>query len=134
MNLAETDARKAILVLLSRGRLRPTEVAAAVRAHDRMVSELRKRLAALEALGKDGPFPMRVRGRSGIRKARRTLKSATAHGGKRVSASRKAAMIRQGKYLAAIRRLNAQSRAKVKSVLTSKGWSAAMAEAKRMKK
>jgi hypothetical protein len=43
-------------------------------------------------------------------------------------------MVRQGKYLAAVRRLSAQDRAKVKEVLTSKGWSAAMAEAKMMAK
>jgi len=43
-------------------------------------------------------------------------------------------MRRQGKYLAAIRPLSAQDRAKVKAVLKSKGWSVAMAEAKRMAK
>jgi hypothetical protein len=43
-------------------------------------------------------------------------------------------MVRQGKYLAAIRLLSAQERGKVKEVLKSKGWSAAMAGAKRMTK
>jgi hypothetical protein len=43
-------------------------------------------------------------------------------------------MRRQGKYLAAVRRISVQDRAKVKEVLKSKGWSTAMAEAKRMAK
>jgi hypothetical protein len=41
-------------------------------------------------------------------------------------------MVRQGKYLAAVRRLNARDRARVKAVLSSKGYGAAMHRAKRM--
>ena len=136
MKLTDSDARKAIAVLLSRRRLRPLEVAAAVRAHDRMVSELRQRLAALEGFNaKDGPFPMKAaRLTRTVRKTRRGLKLTVTPPKRRVSATRKAAMRRQGKYLAALRPLSVQDRAKVKAVLTSKGWSAAMAEAKRLGK
>jgi hypothetical protein len=41
-------------------------------------------------------------------------------------------MIRQGKYLAAIRRLSARDRARVKAVLWSKGYSAAIQKAKKI--
>jgi hypothetical protein len=41
-------------------------------------------------------------------------------------------MVRQGKYLAAVRRLSARDRAKVKAVLAEKGYSAAMQQARRM--
>src|ERR1700687_497566 len=115
MKLTDSDAQKAIAVLLSRRRIRPTEVAAAVRAHDRMVKELRQRLAALEGgvVAAGGGGPERRAGR------RTPGQPAGRPRQKRVSAERKAAMVRQGKYLAAIGRLSAGDRAKVKAVRTS---------------
>jgi hypothetical protein len=117
MKLTDSEARRAIAVLISQRKLRPTQVAAAVRAHDRMVSELRQRLATLE----NGIALDRVRRPRATKKTR-----------KPISAKRRAAMVRQGKYMAAIRRLSAQNRTKVKAALKSKGYSAAMQEAKRM--
>jgi ParB-like chromosome segregation protein Spo0J len=119
MKLTGSDARKAIAVLVSQGKLKAAHVAAAIRSHHRLVSELRQRLAALESVV---PVALARRPRA-TRKAR-----------KRVSAKRRAAMARQGKYLAAIRRLSAQDRAKVKAVLASKGYSAAMQQAKGLTK
>jgi len=119
MKLTDSQARKAIAVFISQRKVRPTQVAAAVRAHDRMVSELRQRLAALES-GKalDGPRRPRVE--------RKTQK--------RISAKRRAAMARQGKYLGAIRRLSAKDRVKIKAILASRGYSAAMKQARRLAK
>ena len=117
MKLTGSDARKAIAVLMSKGKLRATQVAAAVHAHDRLVAELRQRLAALESgMTADG-----ARRPKAARKVRR-----------RISARRRASMVRQGKYLAAVRRLSVRDRAKVKAVLASKGYSAAMKQAKRI--
>jgi hypothetical protein len=117
MKLTDSDARKALAVLMSQGRLKAAHVAAAIRAHDRIVLELRQRLAALEgrlALGN-----------------RRQLR-ADGQRRRQISAKRKAAMVRQGKYLAAVRRLSARDRARVKSVLASKGYLAAIQTAKRI--
>lgn len=119
MKLTDSEARKALAVLISQGRLRAAQVVAAVRAHDRMVSELRQRLAALES-GK---------ALDGARRPRRARKAR-----RRVSANRRASMVRQGKYLAAVRRLSPRDRAKVKSVLGSKGYAAAMQHAKSLAK
>ena len=119
MKLTDSDARKAIAVLMSQGRLKAAQVANAISAHGRLVSDLRQRLAALER----GAARVAARVPKAARKAR-----------KRVSAKRKAAMARQGKYLAAIRRLAARDRAKVKAILGSKGYAAAMQQAKRMAK
>ena len=119
MKLTDSDARKAIAVLMFKGRLKAAHVVAAVRAHDRMVLELRERLAALE---------------SGITRDGATRPGAARKARKRISAKRRAAMARQGKYLAAVRRLSARDRAKVKAALASKGYSAAMQQAKRIAK
>jgi hypothetical protein len=43
-------------------------------------------------------------------------------------------MKQQGQYLAAVRPLKAQERAKVKAIRTEKGFAAAMAEARRLAK
>jgi ParB-like chromosome segregation protein Spo0J len=119
MKLTDSDAKKAIAVLISQGKLKAAQVAAAVSAHGRLVSDLRQRLAALER----GTARVVTRLPKTARKMR-----------KRVSAKRKAAMARQGRYLAAIRRLAARDRAKVKAILGSKGYGAAMQHAKRMAK
>jgi uncharacterized protein YrrD len=119
MKLTDSEARKAIAVLIFQRRLRPTQVAAAVRAHDRMVSELRQRLAALES-GK---------ALDGSRRPRAEQKTQ-----KRISVKRRAAMARQGKYLGAIRRLSVKDRGKVKAILASKGYSAAMQQARSLAK
>ena|SRR5215470_7669511 len=117
MKLTGSDARKAIAVLISQGRLKVAHVAVAIRAHDRIVSELRQRLAALE-------------GRSALDHRRQLRTNGKRR--RRTSAKRKVAMVRQGKYLAAVRRLGVRDRTKVKRVLASKGYFAAMKEAKRM--
>ena len=117
MKLTDSDARKAIAVLMFQGRLKAAHVAAAIRAHDQIVSELRQRLAALE--GRLTPGNRRQLRASGKRR-------------RRLSTKRKAAMVRQGKYLAAIRRLSARDRARVKAILSSKGYAAAIQQAKRM--
>jgi hypothetical protein len=53
---------------------------------------------------------------------------------KRVSAKVRAQRVRQGRYLAAVRPLSKEDRAKVKQVQAAKGYPAAMALAKKLKK
>lgn len=53
---------------------------------------------------------------------------------KRVSAKIRAQRVRQGRYLAAVRPLSKENRAKVKQVQAAKGYPAAMALAKKLKK
>ncbi len=127
MKLSDSHARKALAVLLAQRKLTAAQVVAAVRTHGRLVFQLQQRLAALEG----GLVPARV-GTSDHRPKRRSGRSRGRPAGTRISAERKAAMVRQGKYLAALRGLSAQKRARVKAVLTSKGWAAAIAAAQRM--
>jgi len=131
------EARQALSFLIHEGKLAAREVQKALSRRERLIQETRERLAQL---GVDG-LQLTTRLAKGAsrkiraaRKAARPTRGPTRPVRRRVSAVRKAAMVRQGKYLAAVRRLSARDRVKIKAVLASKGWSAAMAEAKRMAK
>ena len=133
--LSAEQAQQALAFLVHEGRLAASEVRKAFDRREKLIREIKERLAQLGVEGLQlttrlakGPSRKIRAARKASRPARRPPQPAR----KRVSAVRKAAMRRQGKYLAAIRPLSAQDRAKVKAVLKSKGWSVAMAEAKRM--
>lgn len=128
--LSAEQAHQALTFLVHEGKLAASEVRKAFGRREKLIREIRDRMAALGGEG----FGLVERANKGASKALRTAEKTSRPARKRVSAVRKAAMRRQGKYLAAVRRLNAQNRVKVKEVLKSKGWSAAMAEAKRMVK
>jgi hypothetical protein len=128
--LSAEQAHQALTFLVHEGKLAASEVRKAFGRREKLIREIRDRMAALGGEG----FGIVERANKGASRALRTAEKTSRPARKRVSAVRKAAMRRQGKYLAAVRRLNVQNRVKVEEVLKSKGWSAAMAEAKRMAK
>jgi hypothetical protein len=135
--LSAEQAQQALAFLVHEGKLAASEVRKAFDRREKLIREIKVRLAQL---GVDG-LQLTTRLAKGAsrkiraaRKASRPTRRPSQRARKRVSAVRKAAMVRQGKYLAALRRLSAQDRAKVKTVLKSKGWSAAMAEARKLAK
>src|ERR1700737_3994076 len=127
--LSAEQAQHALSLLVHEGKLAASEVRKAFDRREKVIREIKERIAQLGVeglqlttrLGKGGGRKIRA-ARKKARPTRRTSRPAR----KRVSAVRKAAMVRQGKYLAAVRPLSAQDRAKVKEVLKSKGWSAEM--------
>jgi hypothetical protein len=131
------QAHQALSFLIHEGKLAASEVRRAFDRREKLVREIKERLAQVGVEGLQLTTRLAKGARRKIRAARKAARSTRRTSRptrKRVSAVRKAAMVRQGKYLAALRPLSAQDRAKVKAVLKSKGWSAAMAEAKRMTK
>ena len=135
--LSAEQAQQALAFLVHEGRLAASEVRKAFDRREKLIREIKERLAQLGVEGLQLTTRLAKGPRRKIRAARKESRPArrpSQPARKRVSAVRKAAMRRQGKYLAAIRPLSAQDRAKVKAVLKSKGWSVAMAEAKRMAK
>ena len=133
LTLSAEQAQQALALLVHEGKLAAGDVRKAFDRRQKLIREIKQRMAQLGVEGFQ--FTARVakaasRKIRAARKAARPTRRPPRPVRKRVSPARKAAMVRQGKYLAAIRRLSAQDRAKVKSVLKSKGWSAAMAAAK----
>jgi hypothetical protein len=119
--LSAQQAHEALTVLLHDGKVKASDVWNAVKRRERLVRELRERLAAFErgALGESGRKARTVR-------ARRRRKP--------ISAARRAAMKAQGRYLAAVRLLSKGGRKKVKAIRAKSGVRSAIAAAKRMAK
>jgi hypothetical protein len=130
LTLSAEQAHQALTFLVHEGKLAASDVRKAFDRREKVIREIKERMAALG----DESFGLVERANKGASRALRTAEKTSRPTRKRVSAVRRAAMVRQGKYLAAIRPLSAQDRAKVKDVLKAKGWSAAMAEAKTMAK
>ena len=124
LRATDQQARQILAVLISERKIRERDARRALPRYRKRVEQLRAELRLLE--GGDGPFP--IRGRA----ERRTNPAAARP--KRVSPKRRRAMRQQGKYLAAVRPLKAQDRARVKAVRQEKGFAAAVAEARRMGK
>jgi hypothetical protein len=124
LGVTDQQARQILAVLISEGKIRERDARLALARYRKRVEQLRADLRRLE--GGDGPFPIR-------RSAERRTKPAATRP-KRVSAKRRKAMKQQGQYLAAIRPLKAQERARIKSLRQEKGFAAAVAEARRLAK
>jgi hypothetical protein len=137
LTLSAEQAQQALTFLVHEGKLAASEVRKAFGRREKLIQEIKERMAQVGVEGLQLATRL-ARGASrkirAARKAARPIRRPPQRVRKRVSAVRKAAMRRQGKYLAAVRPLSAQDRAKVKAVLKSTGWSAAVAEAKRMAK
>jgi hypothetical protein len=135
--LSAKQAQQGLTFLVHEGKLAASEVRKAFDRREKVIREIKERMARLGVEGLQLTTRL-AKGASqkirAARKAARPTRRSPQRARKRVSAVRRAAMVRQGKYLAAVRRLSAQDRGKVKEVLKSKGWAAAMAEAKRMAK
>ena len=129
LTLNDGDARQALAMLLSEGKIKGSDIRVALAGYRKRVEELRSELRRLE--GGDGPFPM---GRIGARRSRSKAAtgSPTRRKARKVSPRRGRAMQQQGRYIGAVRQLRPVDRAKVKGVRAEKGFAAAIAEARRL--
>ena len=128
--LSGEHARQALAILIQEGKLAASEVKKALQRRDRLVRALRASLAALEAgvvgvgrrVLKHRPLPM-----GGTRKAtgRRTVRRRP-----RISPATRKKYQAQGRYMAALRNLSKESRAKIKAIREKSGVNAAIAAAK----
>jgi hypothetical protein len=116
--LTSDEAHAALHWLHALGKVTSRQIVDALRERERLADEIRRRL---EQLGDAG---LRfLRGPESLR--RRPPR-------RRASAKARAAWKRQGRYLAAVRRLSKVDRAKIRSIREKSGVGAAIAAAKRM--
>ncbi|MGH9368194.1 MAG: hypothetical protein ACRD3M_11030 [Thermoanaerobaculia bacterium] len=125
------QARMALNILMTDGRIAAREVARALARREKLVRELRRRLAALgeSAAGavaraaRKRPLPkLTPRRRRAVRRRAR----------KAITRAQRVARQAQGRYLGAIRGLSETSRAKVREIRKSSGVKAAIAAAKKL--
>lgn len=119
LNLSSEHAAHALHVLVADGKIAATDVTRALKRREKMIRELRERLATLER-GVSGGIGRKVRP-ARVRKHR-----------KPISAARKAAMKAHGRYLGSIRPLSKSNRTKVKAIRQKEGVHAAIKAARTM--
>jgi len=125
--ISAEQARQALQILVEDGRVAAREVSRALARRERLVRELRQRLARL---GEEGSAAVR-------RAARKSLSPGTRRAVRRrartaITAAQRAARQAQGRYLAAIRELSKASKAKVREIRKSSGVKAAIAAARKL--
>jgi hypothetical protein len=118
-------AAQALSILIHEGKLKAQDVARALRRRERLIRELTDKLSSLGHEASDAAASLV--GRRGPRAAGRKKPA-------RISKALRAARQAQGRYLGAIRRLPANSRAKVKAIREKSGVRTAIAAAKKMAK
>ncbi|HTY40435.1 MAG TPA: hypothetical protein VMH79_01045 [Thermoanaerobaculia bacterium] len=123
LKLSAEHAAAALQLLIEDGKLAAADVTRALRRRERLIKDLRTRLAALEKAAR--PAARQV-ARAGRRAARRAAPQAR----RALSRAQKIARRAQGQYLAAIRRLSKEARAKVKAVRKQAGVAAAIKAAR----
>jgi len=128
--LSGEHARQALAVLIQEGKLAAGEVRKALQRRDRLIRALRASLAALET----GAVSVGKRLKGSLRMARkaRTPKRRMVSRKRRISAATQKMYQQQGRYMAAVRPLTKDARAKIKMIREKSGVRSAIAAAKRM--
>ncbi len=122
LNFTAEHAAHAIGMLVSEGRIAERDVVNALHRREKLIDDLRERLAALE----QGVI-------SGTQKARRKVTRQVRPKGKRkMSATRRAALKLHGKYLGHIRTLPKAAKTKIKKIRARTGVQAAIRAARAM--
>ena len=129
LSLTADEAQKALTFLIHEGRLTAKSVQKALQRREKVVREVRDRLAALgtEAVG----FGVSAT-RAGVAGLRRVEKASRKPRRKAVSAAVKRGRQLQGQYMAAVRRLSKDTRKQIKALREKSGVKEAIAAAKRM--
>jgi hypothetical protein len=127
LRISSQHAVQALQALVDEGKLSARDVVQALRRRERTIEDLRRRLAEL------------VEGVSGVasRKARAVRRGAPQKARKKsspISKAQRAAWQAQGRYMAAVRQLSAEAKAKVKAIREESGVRAAIATARKMAK
>jgi hypothetical protein len=133
--ISAEHARHALAVLVHEGKLKASEVRKALQRREHLIRALRDSLAALagdvgqlrKRYGKDGFSPRLAR-------TARPAKRPVARRKPRISAATRKLYQQQGRYMAALRFLPKEKRAKIKTIREKSGVTAAIAAAKGMTK
>jgi hypothetical protein len=125
LKLSAEHAAVALHLLIEDGKVAAADVTRALKNREQMIRDLRARLSDLEKAA--APVARRI-AKAGRKAARRAAPRAR----KAISSAQKAARKAQGRYLAAIRRLSKDARAKIKAIRKQSGVVAAIKAARKL--
>jgi hypothetical protein len=123
LKLSAGHAAVALQLLIEDGKVAAADVVKALRNREKLIRDLRLRLAELERAARPAARRLAKTSRKAARRARPHVRRA-------LSRAQKLARRAQGQYLAAIRGLSADARARIKAVRKQSGVAAAIKAAR----
>ncbi len=127
LNISADDARQALAILVSEGKIAAHEITRAIERRQKLIREIRERLEQLGAEGASFAMKAARRARPVIRRSARKAAKAGRKGAKRaLSAATRAKYQAQGRYMAAVRSLPKAVRKKIRQVREKSGVDAAI--------
>jgi hypothetical protein len=123
LRLSAEHAAAALQLLIQDGKVAVSDVTRALQRREQLIRDLRARLSALEEAARPAAKRLAKASRQAVRRARPQARRA-------VSRAQKLARQAQGRYLAAIRGLSKEARAKVQAIRKSSGVVAAIKAAR----
>jgi len=123
LRLSVEHAAAALQLLIEDGKVAVGDVTRALQRRERLIRDLRARLSALEEAARPAARRLAKASRQAVRRARPQARRA-------VTRAQKLARQAQGRYLAAIRGLTKEARAKVQAIRKSSGVAAAIKAAR----
>jgi len=125
LRLSAEHAAVALHLLIEDGKVAAADVTRALKNREKLIRDLRTRLEALESAARPAARRLAREGRRAVRVARPKARRA-------LSKAQRVARQAQGQYLAAIRRLSKDARAKIRVIRAKSGVAAAIKAARRM--
>lgn len=127
LSISADDARQALAILISEGKIAATEVRRAIDRRQKLIREIRDRLEQLGAEGAALVTQASRRARPVIaRAARRAAKVGRKRARRAISAATRAKYRAQGRYMAAVRTLPKAVRKQIRDVREKSGVEAAI--------
>jgi hypothetical protein len=127
LKLTAEHAAIALQMLIHDGKIAAGDVARALKRREKMIRELRKRLAALEEASRPA-----VRRLTAV--SRRAVRRAAPRARKAITRAQRMARQAQGRYMAAVRRLSKDARVNIQKFRKQSGVDAAVRAALKMAK
>ncbi len=127
LNISADDARQALAILVSEGKIAAHEVTRAIERRQKLIREIRQRLEQLGAEGASLVTTAVRKARPVVARSARKAAKAGRKGAKRaLSAATRAKYQAQGRYMAAVRMLPKTVRKKIREVREKSGVEAAI--------
>ncbi len=127
LKMTADHAAAVLQLLLEEGKIAAGDVTRALQRREKTIRALRQRLAALEEASAPAARRFASAGRTAVRRAVPRARKA-------ITRAQRVARQAQGRYMAAIRRLSEDARAKVREIRKQSGVDAAVQAARKMAK
>ncbi len=126
------QAHQALLFLIHEGKVASRSVQKALSHRERLIREIRERMAQLGVEGLEAGETLRKRTVKAFRAAEKTSRPARKQAKRRITAAARKLYRLQGKYMSVLRPLSKEARAGIKAIREKSGINVAIAAAKRM--